>query len=153
MHARNPSSTTLRCAEGGRNVRVRAVEKRHPVVTFDRVMLTMSRDATTSRAAHETTGARMTLDPGMTGRLVHHRGVEIIVTRCAFHHGRVQCHEKIEAAIVAMTTVRVISTTIAAIEDRKNDSNERHVKATAVTSAKRHSINRLRGGSRLPDKA
>ena len=149
MHARNPSSTTLRCAEGGRNVRVRAVEKRHPVVTFDRVMLTMSRDVTTITAGHETPGARMTLDSGMTGRLVHHRGVEIIVTTC----GRVQCHEKIEAAIVAMTTVRVICTTIAAIEDRKNDSNERHVKATAVTSPKPHVISRLLGGSRSLDTA
>jgi len=109
----------------------------------------MSRDATTITAVHETACA----NPGMTGRLVHHRGLEIIVTTCAFHHGLVQCHEKKEAAIVAMPTVHAISTTIATIKDGKSNSNEHHVKATAVTSAKRHSINRLRGGSRLPDKA
>ena len=94
----------------------------------------------------------MTLDPGMTGRLVHHRGVEMIVTTCAFHYGRVQCHAKKEAAIVA--TVRaIISTTIAAIEDRKSDSSEHHAKVTAVTSAKPQSISRLRGESRSLDTA
>ena len=82
-----------------------------------------------------------------TGRLVHHRGVEIIVTACAFHYGRLQCHAKKKAAIVATRAVRVISTTIAAIEDRKSDSIEHHVKATAVTSAKPHSISRLHGAS------
>ena len=87
----------------------------------------------------------MTLDPGMTGRLVHHRGVEIIVTTCAFHYARVQCHAKKEAAIVAKTKVRAISTMIAAVEDRKSDTNEHHVKATAVTSAKAPFISRLRG--------
>jgi len=113
-------------------------------VTFDRVMPTMNRDATTITAAHETTGARITFeDPGMTGRLVHHRGVEIIVTTCTFHYGRVQCHAKIVAAI----TERTISTTIAAIEDRKSGSNKHHVK-TAVTSATTLSSSRLRGGSR-----
>ena len=112
----------------------------------------MSRDATTITAAHETTGARITFeDPGMTGRLVHHRGVEIIVTTCAFHYGRVQCHAKKEAAIVA--TVRAISPTIAAIEDRKSDRNEHHAKTTAVTTAKPHAISRLRGGSRSLDTA
>jgi len=85
----------------------------------------------------------MTLDPGMTGRLVHHRGVEIIVTTC----GRAQCHAKKEAAILATTTARATSTTIVAMEDQTRDSNERHVKATAVTSAKPHVISRLRGGS------
>jgi len=96
----------------------------------------------------------MTLDPGMTGRLAHHRGAKIIVTTCSFHDGRVQCHAKKEAAIVAATTtVRPISTTIAAIEDRKSDSNERHVKATAVPSAKPHFISRLRGGSKSLDMA
>jgi len=107
----------------------------------------MSRDATTiTTAAHETTYARMTLDPGMTGRLVHHRGVEIIVTTCAFHYGHVQCQAKKEAGIFATTTVRAISTTIAAIEER--NSNEHHVTATAVTSAKLHFISRLHGESR-----
>jgi len=84
----------------------------------------------------------------MTGRLVHHRGVEIIVTKCAFHYGRAQRHEKKEAAIIAMTTVRAISTTIAAIEDRKTDSNEHYAKVSAVTSANPQSISRLRGESR-----
>jgi len=93
----------------------------------------------------------MTLDPGMTGHLVHHRGVEIIATTYVF--GRVQRHAKKEAAIVATTTVLAISTTIAAIEDRKSDSNEDHVKATAVTSAKPHAISRLRGESRSLAKA
>jgi len=87
----------------------------------------------------------MTLDPGMSG--VHHRGVEIIV-KCAFHHGRVQCHAKKEAAIVATTTARATSTTIAAIKDRKSDSNEHHAKVTAATSAKPQDISRLRGESR-----
>jgi len=91
----------------------------------------------------------MTLDRGMTGRLVHHRGVEIIVTTC----GRVQCHAKQEAATVATTTVRAISTTIAAIEGRKSDSNEYHVKTTAVTSAKPRVISRLRGASTSLDMA
>ena len=96
----------------------------------------------------------MTLDPGMTGRLVRHRGLAIIETAYAFHHGRAQDRNKKEAATVAATTtVRVIRTTIAAIEDRKNDSNEDHVKATATTSAKPHVISRLHGGSRLLDKA
>jgi len=90
----------------------------------------------------------MTLDPSMIGHLVHHRGVEIIVTTYACHHGRAQRRAKKEAAIVATTTVAAISTTIAAIEDRKSDSIEHHVKATAVTSAKLHVISRLRGGSR-----
>ena len=83
----------------------------------------------------------------MTGHLVHPQGLESIVTTCAFRHGRVQRHAKKVAAIVATTTVRVISTTIAAIEDRKSDSIEHHVKATAVTSAKPHSISRLHGAS------
>ena len=92
----------------------------------------------------------MTVDPGMTGRLVPQRGVEIIETTCFFHYGRVQCHAKKEAAIGATTTtVGAISTTIDAIEDRKSDSNEHRVKTTAVTSAKPQSISRLRGGSRL----
>ena len=95
------------------------------------------------------TSSRMTLDPGLSGRLFHHRGVDIIVTKCAFHYGRAQRHEKKEAAIVATTTVRVVSTTIAAIEDRKSASNAHHVKATAATGVKPHSISRLRGGSRL----
>jgi len=89
----------------------------------------------------------------MTGGLVHHLGVNIIVTTCAFHHGRVRCHANNEAALVATTAVRVISTTIVAIEDQKRDSNERHVKATTVTSAKLHFISRLRGGSSLLDTA
>jgi len=84
---------------------------------------------------------------------VYPRGVEIIVTKRAFHIGRGQCHAKKEAAIVAAPTVRAISTTIAAIEDRKSDTNEHHVKATAVTSAKPHVISRLHGGSRLLDAA
>ena len=96
----------------------------------------------------------MTLDPGMTGRLVHHRGVEIIiVTTCTFHNGRIVCQAKQEAAIFATTTVRVISTTIAVIEYRKSDSKEHHAKATAVTSPKPHVISRLLGGSRSLDTA
>ena len=95
----------------------------------------------------------MTLDPGLSGRLFHHRGVDIIVTKCAFHYGRAQRHEKKEAAIVATTIVRAISTTIAAIEDRKSDSNKHHVKATVVTGAKPHSISRSPGASRLHDTA
>ena len=87
----------------------------------------------------------------MTG--VHHRGVEIIVTTDTFHLGRVQRHAKKEAAIGATTTVAAISTTIDAIEDRKSDNNEDHVKATAATSAKLHVISRLHGGSRSLDKA
>ena len=107
----------------------------------------MSRDVTTITAGHETPGARMTLDPGMPCRLVHHRRVEIIVTTCTFHYGRVQCHAKKEAAIVA--TVRaIISTTIAATEDRKSDNNECRVKAIVVTSAKLQFISRLHGESR-----
>ena len=90
----------------------------------------------------------MTLDPGMTGRLVHHRGAEIIVTTYSFHSGRVQCHAKKVAAIGATTTVVAISTTIDAMEDRKSDSNEHRVRATSVTSAKPQYISRLRGGSR-----
>jgi len=113
----------------------------------------MSRDATTITAVRETACARMTLDPGVTGRLVHHRGVEIIVTTCAFHYGRVRCQAKKEAAIFATTTVHAIGTTIAAIEDRKSDSNEHHAKATAVTSAKRHVISRLHGASTSLDTA
>ena len=109
-------------------------------MAFDGVTHMMSRDATTSTAAHETKGARMTLDRCMTG--VHHRDVEIIVTTYAFHYGRFQRHEKKEAAIVAMATVRAISTTIAAIEDRRSGSNDEH---HAVTHAKPHSISRLRG--------
>ena len=54
-------------------------------------MHTMNRDVT---ALHETTGDWMTLDPAMTGRLVHHRGVRLIVTTRAFHDGRVQYHAK-----------------------------------------------------------
>jgi len=111
----------------------------------------MSRDATTITAAHETTCARMTLEPGMTGRLVHHR--EIIVTTCTFHYGCVQCHARKEAAIGATTTVRAINTTIAAIEDQKSASNENHAMATAVMRAKPHAISRLRGGSRLLGRA
>ena len=113
----------------------------------------MSRDAMTITAAHEAICARTTLDPAMTGRLVHHRGVEIIVTTYAFHYGRVQSHAKKEAAFVATTPVRAIRTTIAAIEDRMSDSNEHHVTATAVTSAKPHSISRLPGASTSLDKA
>jgi len=45
-------------------------------------MQTMNRDATTITAAHETTCAKMTLDPGMSG--VHHRRAAIIVTTCVF---------------------------------------------------------------------
>ena len=108
-------------------------------------MHTTGQDATTITAARETTCARMTLDPAMTGRLVHRRGVESIVTTCAFHYGRVRCHANEETAIVATTTVRGISTTIAATEDRKSGSNEDRVKATAVMSVKLHSISRLRG--------
>ena len=67
----------------------------------------------------------MTFDPAMTARLVHHPGIEIILATSAFHYGRVQCHEKKEAAILATTTVRVIST-VAAIEDRKSDSSDYH---------------------------
>ena len=114
-------------------------------MTFDQVMHTMSRDATIITAACETICARMTLDFAMTARVVHHRDVEISVTTCR----RVQRHAKKEAAIVA--TVRAISTTIAAIEDRK--SNEHHVKATAVTSAKPQSISRLPGASTSLDMA
>jgi len=109
----------------------------------------MNRDATTITAAHETTSDRMTLDSGMSG--VHHRGVEIIVTKCAFHIGRGQCHAKKEAAIAATTTVREITTPMTAIEDRQSDSDR--VKATAVTSAKRQSISKLRGASKLLDTA
>ena len=87
----------------------------------------------------------------MTG--VHHRGVEIIVTTGAFHDGRDQRHAKKVAVSVATTTVRAISTTIAAIEDRKSDSNEHHVKATVVTGAKPHSISRSRGASKSLDMA
>ena len=137
----------------GRSARARAVAKRYPAVTFDRVMHTMSRDATAITAAHETTCARMALDRGMTGRLVHHRGAETIVMACAFHFRRVQCHLKKEAAIAATTTVRAISTTIGAIKDRKTYNNEHRVKATVVTSAKPHSISRLRGESTSLDAA
>ena len=113
-------------------------------------MHTMSRGATTIAAAHE---IRMTLDRAMTGRHVHHRGVEIIVTTCAFQYGHARCHAKTEAAVVATTTVRAIKTTIAAIEGHKSASNEHHVKATAVPSAKSHVISKLRGESRLLAKA
>ena len=97
----------------------------------------------------------MTLDHAMTGRLVHHRSVEIIETTCAFHDGRVQRQAKKEAAIFATTTVRVINTTIIVIEDRKSDSKEQehHAKATAATGVKPHVICRLRGGSRSLDTA
>jgi len=105
-------------------------------------MHTMSRDATTITAAQETT----CVNPAMTGRLLHHRGVEIIVTTCAFHYGIIQCHAKKEAA-----TVRAISTTIAAIEDRKSDSNEHRAKTTA--SAKPRFISRLPGASKSLDTA
>ena len=71
------------------------------------------------------------------------------MTTCAFHYGRVRCHVKKEAAIVATPTVRAIRTTVAAIEDRKSVSNEQRTTATAVTSAKPHAISRLRGASRL----
>ena len=91
------------------------------------------------------------LDPGMSGRLVHHRGVGIIVTTCAVHYGRVQRHAKKEVAMVA--TVRAISTTIAPIEDRRSDGNEHHAKVTAGTSAKPQSISRLRGESSSLDTA
>jgi len=114
-------------------------------------MHTMKRDVTFT-AVHETTCAGMTLDRGMTGRLLHGE-IEIVVTTCAFQVGRVQCHAKKQVAIVAVTTVRAISITIAAIKDQKNDSNEDHVKATAMTSAKPHVISRLHGGSRLLGKA
>ena len=120
-------------------------------MTFDRVMHTMSQDPTTITAAHEKTCSKMPIDPGMNGRLVHHRDVEIIVTTCAVHYGRVQRLAKKEAAIVA--TVRAINTTIDAIEDRKSDSDEYHVKATAVTSAKPHAISRLCWESRSLAKA
>jgi len=90
----------------------------------------------------------MTLNPGMTDRLVHLRGAEIIVTACAFHFGQSQ-EKKPTTAIVAAPTVRAISTTIAAMEDRKSDSSECHVKTTAVTGATPHAISRLRGASRL----
>ena len=93
----------------------------------------------------------MTLDASMTGCHVHHRRVEIIVTTYAFHFGHGQCHAKKGAAIVATTTVRTISTTIAAIKDRKSDNH--CVKAAAVTSAKPHVINRLRGESASLDTA
>ena len=109
-------------------------------------MHTMCRDAATITPAHETTCARMTLDPGMSG--LHHRGVEIIVTTSAFRVGRVQCQAKKEAAIGATPTVRAIRTTIAAIEDRKSDSDEYHAKATAVTNTKLRFISRLHGESR-----
>ena len=93
----------------------------------------------------------MAFDPGMNDRLVHHRGVEIIATTCAFHFRRVQYHAKTEEApISATTTDRAISLTIAAIEDRKSDSNE-HGKATV--SAKRRSISRLPGESTSLDTA
>ena len=111
-------------------------------------MRTMSRDATSNTAAHETTSVRTTLGPGMTGRHVHHRGVEIIVTTYVCYKGRVQYQAKKEAAIVATTKLRAISTTIAAIEDWKSDTNEYRVEATAVTSAKLQFISRLRGESR-----
>ena len=109
-------------------------------------MYTMSIDAATITAAHETTSSRMTFDRG-----VHHRRVETIVTTYAFHAGRGQRHANKEPVIVATTTVRVISTTIAAIEVRKSDSNEHHGKETA--SAKRRSISRLRGASTSLDTA
>ena len=110
----------------------------------------MSRDATAITTARETTCPRMTLDLGTTGRLVRHRGVEI---GARFQYGRVQSHAKKEAAILATTRLRAISTMIAAVEDRKSDTNEHHVKATAVTSAKPHVISRSPGGSRLLDAA
>ena len=106
-------------------------------------MHTMSRDATTIKAAQETTY----VNPAMTGRLLHHRGVEIIVTTGAFHYGIIQCHAKKEKA----ATVRAISTTIAAIEDRKSDSNEHRAKTTA--SAKPRFISRLPGASKSLDTA
>ena len=133
----------------GRSVRARAID--NPAVTLDRLMHTMSRDAATITAAHETTCARIMLDPGMSA--VHPRRVAINVTTGAFHYGHARCHAKKEAAIVATTTVRAISTTIAAIEGHKSASNEHHVKATAVPSAKPHVISKLRGESRLLAKA
>jgi len=105
----------------------------------------MSRDATTITAPHETTCPRLTLEPGMIGRLVHHRGGEIIVTACVFHYGRARCHAKKEAAIAATMPVRAICTMIAAIEDREIDNNDYHGTATAETTGKPHSISRLRG--------
>ena len=120
-------------------------------MTFYRA--TMSRAATTITAGRETTCARMTLDPSMTGRLVYHRRVEIIVTTCAFHYRGVQCHAKKDAATVATATVRTISTPMVTIEDRKSGSNEYHVKLTAETSAKPHAISRLPGGNRFLDTA
>jgi len=104
-------------------------------------------------AAHETSCASTTLDPGLTGRLVHHRGAKIIVTKGAFHYGRAQCHVKKEAAIVVTTKFSAISPTIAAIEDWKSASEKHHVKATAVTSAKPHAISRSRGASKSLDTA
>ena len=95
----------------------------------------------------------MTLDPSMIGHLVHHRGVEIIVTTCAFPYGRARCHTKKEAAIVATPTVRAIGTTMATIDDRMSDGDEHHVKAIAMTSAKPHAISRLPGASRSLDTA
>jgi len=108
----------------------------------------MSRDATIITVAHDATCDAMTLDPAMTGRLLHRRGVDIIPTTCAFHFRRVHCHAKKEAVIVATTTDHAINTMIAEIEDRKSDRNDHHVKATAVTSAKPHFVSRLRGASR-----
>jgi len=49
--------------------------------------------------------------------------------------------------------VYAISTMVATMEDLKSDNTEHHLKATAVTSATPHAISRLRGGSRLLDKA
>ena len=73
-------------------------------MAFDRVMHTMSRDVTTITAAHETTCARIMLDPAMSA--VHPRRVAINVTTGAFHYGHARCHAKKEAAIVATTSPR-----------------------------------------------
>jgi len=72
---------------------------------------------------------------------------------CAFHYGRVQCHAKEEAAIVATTTVRAITTSIAAIKDRKSDGAEYRVKASADMSEKPHAISRSPGVSASLDSA
>jgi len=98
-------------------------------------------------AAHETTCARTTLDPGMKGRHIQHRGAEIIVTACASRFGRVQSQEKKSTtAIVATTTVRAISTTIATVKDRRSDDH--CLTATAATGAKPRAVNKLFGHSR-----
>ena len=84
---------------------------------------------------------------------VHHRGVEIIVMTYPFLFLRVPCRARKEIDVFATTTVRAISPTIAAIEDRKSDRNEHHAKTTAVTRAKPHAISKLPGASRSLDSA